>query len=115
MTFQSFQKLVGLLINGLLVNQEMASLCSGAIIQELCVYITLWYLAGGSYTDIFFLIGISNLHFFIYYGGQLRQLTKLLCPIPRNGKSNVLVDLHPLAQTMPISRGKWMLQLKFGL
>ena len=59
MSFQSFQKLVGLLNDGLLVDQEMASLHGGAIITELCVYITLWYLAGGSYMDIFFLIGIS--------------------------------------------------------
>ena len=41
------------------INEEMASLCGGAIIPELCVYITLQYLAGGSYTDIFFLVGIS--------------------------------------------------------
>ena len=60
MSFQSFQKLVGLLNDSLLVDQEMASLCGGAIIPELCVYITLQYLAGGSYTDIFFLIGISQ-------------------------------------------------------
>ena len=102
MTFQSFQKLIRLLHNDLLINQEMASLCGGAIIPELCVYITLQYLAGGSYTDIFFLVGISQSSFFIYYGRQLRQLTivqsyRLLGPIPRNGKSNVLVDLHPLA------------------
>ena len=64
MTFQSFQKLVRLLHNGLLINQEMASLCGGAIIPELCVYITLWYLAGGSYMDIFFLVVISQSSFF---------------------------------------------------
>ena len=44
--------------------------------------------------------------FFVYYGRQLRQLTivesyRLLGPIPRNSKSNVLVDLHPLAQIVP--------------
>ena len=71
MSFQSFQKLVGLLNDSLLVDQEMASLRGGAIIPELCVYITLQYLAGGSYTDIFFLIGISQSSFFIYYGRQL--------------------------------------------
>ena len=42
----------------------MASLCGGAIIPELCVYITLQYLTGGSYTDIFFLVGISQSSFF---------------------------------------------------
>ena len=45
-SFQAFQKLVGLLNTGLLINQEMASLCGGAIRPELRVYITLWYLAG---------------------------------------------------------------------
>ena len=42
----------------------MASLCGGAIIPELCVYITLQYLTGRSYTDIFFLVGISQSSFF---------------------------------------------------
>ena len=49
----------------------MASLRGGAIIPELCVYITLQYLAGGSYMDIFFFVGISQSSFFIYYGRQL--------------------------------------------
>ena len=39
-------------------------MCGGAIIPELCVYITTWYLAGGSYMDIFFLISISKSSFF---------------------------------------------------
>ena len=64
MTFQSFQKLVRLLHNGLLINQEMASLCGGAIIPELCVYITLWYLGCESSMDIFFLVVISQSSFF---------------------------------------------------
>ena len=56
--------------------------------------------------DIFFLFGILKSAFFMCYGRQLRQLTnvqnyRLLGPTPRNGKSNVLVDLHPLAQIMP--------------
>ena len=58
MSFLAFQKLVGLLNDSLLVDQEMASLHGGAIIPELCVYITLQYLAGGSYTDIFFLFTV---------------------------------------------------------
>ena len=105
MTFQSFQKLVRLLLNGPLINQEMASLHGGAIIPELCVYINLQYLAGRSYMDIFSLLVFCEL-FPIYYRTQLRQLTivqsyRLLGPIPRNGKLNVLVDLHSLAQIMP--------------
>ena len=63
MSFQSFQKLVGLLNDSLLVDQEMASLHGGAIILELCVHITLQYLAGGLYMDIFFLVGIFKSSF----------------------------------------------------
>ena len=106
MSFQFFQKLVGLLNNSLLVDQEMASLCGGAIIPELCVYVTLQYLAGGSYMDIFFLIGISKSSFFHLLWKTIKAINKciehrLLGPTPRNGKLNVLVDLHPLAQIMP--------------
>ena len=84
----------------------MESLHGGAIISELSVYITLQYLEGGSYTDIFFLIGILKSSFFMYYGRQLTQIKNvknygLLGPTPRKDKSNVLVNLHPLAQIMP--------------
>ena len=42
----------------------MAALRGGAILPELCVYVTLWYLAGGLYTDIFYLAGISQPSFY---------------------------------------------------
>ena len=58
MSFRSFEKLVGLLQESLTVQQDMASLQGGAIIPELCVDVTLQYLAGGSYTDRFYLVGI---------------------------------------------------------
>ena len=64
MSFGSFKKLVGLLKESLIVEQEMSSLWGGAIIPELCVYVTLWYLAGGSNTDIFYLV--SNLQASFY-------------------------------------------------
>ena len=47
-----------------MVEQEMASLQGGAIIPELCVYATLQYLAGGSYTDIFYLVSILQASFY---------------------------------------------------
>ena len=47
-----------------MVKQDMASLQGGAIIPELCVYATLRYLAGGLYTDIFYLIGILQPSFY---------------------------------------------------
>ena len=47
-----------------MVKQGMASLWGGAIIPELCVYVTLRYLAGGLYTDIFYLISILQPSFY---------------------------------------------------
>ena len=47
-----------------MVEQEMASLQGGVNIPELWVYVTLWYLAGGSYMDIFYLIGILQASFY---------------------------------------------------
>ena len=47
-----------------MVQQDMASLWGGAIIPELCVYVTLQYLAGGLYTNIFYLVGISQPSFY---------------------------------------------------
>ena len=76
MSFQYFQKLVGLLNDSLLVDQEMASLHGGAIIPELCVYITLQYLAGGSYMDIFFLIGISKSYVFHVLWKTIKAINK---------------------------------------
>ena len=64
MSFGSFKKLVGLLKESLMVEQEWPSLWGGATIPELCVYVTLWYLAGGSYMDIFHLISISQALFY---------------------------------------------------
>ena len=64
MSFGSFEKLVGLLKEYLAVQQDMSALRGGAILPELCVYVTLRYLAGGLYTDIFYLIGISQPSFY---------------------------------------------------
>ena len=63
----------------------MASLCGGAIIPELCVYITLQYLAGGSYMDIFFLVGISKSSFFHLLWKTIKAINKcaelwITCP-----------------------------------
>ena len=58
MSFRSFEK------ESLTVQQDMAALWGGAIIPELCVYVTLQYLAGGSYTNICYLIGILQPSFY---------------------------------------------------
>ena len=64
MSFASFEKLVGLQQESLTVKQDMASLQGGAIIPELCVYVTLWYLSSGSHTNIFYLICILQPSFY---------------------------------------------------
>ena len=78
MSFGSFEKLVGLLQESLLVQQDMASLWGGAIIPELCVYVTLQYLAGGSYTNIFYLVGISQPLFYHLLWKTIKAINK--CP-----------------------------------
>ena len=42
----------------------MAQLQGGEIIPEIFLYCTVCYLAGGSYTDIFFFVGISSASFY---------------------------------------------------
>ena len=52
MSYGSSEKLVELLQESLPVQKDMAALQGGAILPELCVYVTLGYLVGGPYTDI---------------------------------------------------------------
>jgi DDE superfamily endonuclease len=56
----SFDKLVLLLVESLVVDQVAANKRGGPIIPEICVYCTLRYLAGGSYLDISDIAGISQ-------------------------------------------------------
>ena len=55
-----FEKLLLFVKDDLTVNESMASLRGGAIIPELCLYCTIRYLAGGSYTDILYHSKIST-------------------------------------------------------
>ena len=67
-----------------------------------CVYTSHFSAWQVDHTWIYsFSLVFQNLMFFMYYGRQLRQLTNVQNFTPRKGKLNVLVDLHPLAQTMP--------------
>ena len=59
-----FNKLVLLLAEDLLVDEDAARKRGGAIIPELCIYCTLRYLAGGSYLDISDIAGISQSSFY---------------------------------------------------
>ena len=61
-----------------MVEQEMASLWGGAIIPELCVYVTLWGLAGGSYMDIFYLISILQASFYCLLWKTIKTINN--CP-----------------------------------
>jgi hypothetical protein len=64
MSLTSFNKLLGYSRDDLSVNEEMAMRRGGAIIPELCLYCTIRWLAGGSYSDIFHFCGISKTSFY---------------------------------------------------
>jgi hypothetical protein len=60
----SFDKLLEYIRSDLEVDPKMAQLQGGAIIPEVALYCTLRYLAGGSYSDIYFMAGISSAYFY---------------------------------------------------
>ncbi len=78
MTADSFSKLVSFVRENLAVNQEMAGLRGGAITPELAVYACLRYLAGGSYSDIRFLLVSQLLHCIALFGNVLMPLMHVL-------------------------------------
>ena len=63
MSLTLFEKLLSFIWKSLEVDSAMVQLRGGVIIPEIALYCTLCYLAGGSYTDIFF-VGISKLSFY---------------------------------------------------
>jgi hypothetical protein len=60
----SFDKLLEIVREDLEVDQDMANLRGGPIIPELCLFCTIWWLAGGSYLDIVDITGISVSSFY---------------------------------------------------
>ena len=64
MSMSSFDKLLSYIRQSLKVDSDMAWLHGGEIIPGILLYCMLHYLAGGSYTDIFFLVGISSASFY---------------------------------------------------
>ena len=64
MSAGSFNKLTNLIQHALEVDEDMANLWGGPIIPETCLYCCLWYLTGGSYSDIRFFTGISTASLF---------------------------------------------------
>jgi hypothetical protein len=59
MSQESFEKLLSYICHDLEVNKTMANLCGGRILTEICLYVTLHWLAGGSYLDMTDVGGIS--------------------------------------------------------
>ena len=64
MSMSSFDKLLSYIRTSLEVDSDMAWLQGGEIIPEISLYCMLLYLAGVSYTDIFFFVGISKASFY---------------------------------------------------
>ena len=63
-SMSSFDKLLSYIRTSLEVDSDMAWLQGGEIIMEISLYCMLHYLAGGSYTNIFFFVGISSASFY---------------------------------------------------
>ena len=64
MSMSSFDKLLSYIRTSLKVDSDMACLRGGEIILEILLYCMFRYLAGGSYTNIFFFVGISSASFY---------------------------------------------------
>jgi hypothetical protein len=72
----SFTKLLGYICDSLLVDSDMASLRGGEIVLEIQLYCTLWYIAGGSYSDIQFFTGISTASFYRVVWRTIRAIVR---------------------------------------
>ena len=57
-SIEAFNKLLGFIRSDLVVNEEMASKRGGAILPEIQLYCALRWLAGGSHSDIEYMVGI---------------------------------------------------------
>jgi hypothetical protein len=60
----SFEKLLDYIRRDLEVDPTMAHLRGGVILPEVALYCTLRYIAGGSYSDVYFMAGISSASFY---------------------------------------------------
>jgi hypothetical protein len=64
MTRESFDQLLGYIREDLEVDEGMASLRGGPIMPELSLYCAIRWLAGGSYSDIYYFVGVSKASFY---------------------------------------------------
>jgi hypothetical protein len=76
MSKESFTKLLGFIKPSLTVDERMASIRGGQIIPELCLYCTIRWLAGGSYSDIFYFCGISKTSFYRIIWKSMKAIAK---------------------------------------
>lgn len=87
MEVESFDKLLSYIRADLEVDQRMAALRGGAILPEICLYITLRWLAGGSYSDIYMFAGISSASFYRVLWKTINAINKcehLLIKFPQS-------------------------------
>jgi DDE superfamily endonuclease len=78
MSLESFEQLLGYIRPSLVVNEEMAARRGGAILPEICLYCTIRWLAGGSYSDIYLFAGISTASFYRVVWKTLKAI--IVCP-----------------------------------
>ena len=76
MSHDSFNKLLSAIQQDLEVDREMAELRGGAILPEICLYVCLRYLAGGSYSDIKYFTGISSASFYRVLWKTMRAINQ---------------------------------------
>ena len=74
MSLASFNKLLTYIFFDLVVDESQANRRGGAVIPEVCLYCAIRYLAGGTYTDVFFFCGISKSAFYAAVWRVIRAL-----------------------------------------
>ena len=75
-SIEAFNKLLGYVRRDLEVNEQMASLRGGAILPEIKLYSALRWLAGGSHSDIEYMVGISKASFYYCLWDTLEAINR---------------------------------------
>jgi hypothetical protein len=89
----SFEKLLDYIRPDLKVDPTMAYLRGGVILPEVALYCTLRYIAGGSYSDVYFMACFILLYIMEnYYGNQFMR--RIVCQFSTNDGGMLLEDLQ---------------------
>jgi hypothetical protein len=88
MSKASFDKLLAMIQESLMVNETKASIRGGTILPELCLYCTLRWLAGGSYLDITDISGISKSSFYRVVWKTITAIVQCKELLPKFPKTN---------------------------